>query len=355
MWSDKIFGCLPAMVVCSLILISSCAPAEKETAQPKVGPEKQEPKAATKGPARFALKFTPGDSATYRVTTETERNFKLEGPLPDNVSKQGREYHRAELTFNQQIQSINDKGNAIAEITIKSLKYSSYFIIKEKRVIEFDSSRDMDPNNPLAKLIGQNYTIEIAPTSEVVEVSDVNQVRSVVEGESSVNKKALALLLTEMIKDRHGTIVLPDANENQLRQGDNWRNIKSFPFYFKDKNAYLGSKSYEKVYTLKEVKDVNNRQIAIIDMSTIPTSKTAKQVHKEQTARDLSERFDSTGTYTGRLEFDLTSGKIEKYFEKLQLEWLHVDPNPSTGRAGEEQPAALRLGAIRSYNLERID
>lgn len=355
MRSDKIFSCLSAMIACLLIFLGGCAPAEKQTIQSKIGLEKQEPKSETKEPARLALKFTPGDSTTYRVMTQTQRSFKLEGPLPDNANKQGSEYHRVELTFNQQIQSINDKGNAIAKITIKGLKYSSCFKIKQERVIEFDSATDTDPNNPLAKLIGQNYMIEIAPTSEVIEVNDVNQLRDTVEGESSVNKKALALLLTETIRDRHGTVILPDANENQLREVDNWRNIKSFPFYFKGKSAYLGSKSYEKVYTLKEVIDANNHQIAIIDMNTIPTTKMAKQLHKELTATDLSQRFDSTGTYSGRLEFDLTSGKIAKYFEKLQLEWLHVDPNPSTGQAGRTQPAALRLGAVRSYKLERID
>jgi len=344
MMSSKTFGFLRATVVCLLILIGSCAPAGKEITAAKVRVEK----APAPEAVRLALKFAPQDSTSYKATTEEELSFKYEGTLPTNAdSSQGRSCKKTELTFTEQIQSIDDKGNAVVKITIEDLKYSS--IIKDKTVLDFDKSKNNQPTTPLARLIGQSYTIEIAPTGQVVRIIDVNQAQAAVDGPAAGNETALAMVSQQTIKDRHGTLVLPAADQNQLHTGGNWSNTRSFSFKF------MGSKSYERVYTLKEVKDANNHRTAIVDMSAIPTSKMAEQLHKEHTSTDLSGKFDSTGTYTGRLEFDLTAGKVKKYIEKVQLEWVAVDPYPRTGREREEGPAAMRLGAARLYTLEKID
>jgi hypothetical protein len=75
-------------------------------------------------------------------------------------------------------------------------------------------------------------------------------------------------------------------------------------------------------------------------------------MHEEQRAAGIfSQMFDNTETYTGQLEMDLTNGKVEKNYEKLLTEWLIVDPNPK----GDEQPAALRMTAIRFNSIEKID
>ena len=334
MRSGKIFYFSIALIVCLLILIGGCAPTRREAAVPQT--------------ALIALKLVPQDSTKYRVTTEAQRTVKWDGPLPNDVdSRQNRKCTKAEFIFTEQIQSSDDKGNAVAKITLEDLKYSS--TIKGNTALDFDSSRDKTSNNPFAKLVGKSYTIEIAPTGEVIKVIDVNEALAAVKGQSSDNEMVLALLSPEAIKERHGVIVLPPTGKNQLRIGDNWSDIKTFSFRF------MGSKSYEKIYTVKEIKDANNHWIAVVDMNAIPSTKMAEQLHKEQTAASLSETFDSTGAYTGSLEFDLTAGKIEKYLEKLQLEWIAVDPNPSTGRKVQQEPAALRLGAIRSYSLEKID
>ena len=45
--------------------------------------------------------------------------------------------------------------------------------------------------------------------------------------------------------------------------------------------------------------------------------------------------------------------KVKKYVEKLQLEWLAVDP--MAGRKDDKEPAAVRMSATRFYSLEKID
>ena len=362
MMSDKIFGWLApplrgtglvTVVICSLLLTAGCAPLAEEAAKPEVEPKEEKPKVVVKEvkpeeekpTVELALKFTPQDSTTYKLTMEAQRRIEWEGPMPDEaVFKGGQTGNKIEMTFTRQIQSVDDKGNAVAEITIKGLKYLS--IIRDNTVLDFDSSREKDKNSPMANLIGQSYTIKIAPTGKVTEVIDVKQAQAAFKGSSSADKAALTLLRPNVIKERHGTLVLPDADKNQLRTGGKWSSIKTFSF------GMMGSKSYEKIYTLKEIKDTNGRRIIIVEMNAIPTSDTAEQLDKEGIS-GLSKMFDNIETYTGRLKLDLTTGKIEKYLEKLQSEWIAVDP--LAGQKDDKEPAALKMTAIRLYRLEKID
>jgi len=338
----RIFSWLASTVVCSLLLAAGCAPLGEEVSKPEVELEKQIPEAAAEKVATLALKFSPGDLTTYRVIAESERSIKWEGALPEEPTfKGGRNHNRLEMTFAQEIQSVDDKGNAIAKITVKGLKYSS--IVKDSSDFEFDSSNPKDPNHPLAKLIGQSYTIKIAPTGEVTKVIDVKEARTAARRGSVVPRRALRLLQSEAIKERHGTLVLPDTDKNRLHIGDSWSSTKTFDF------GLMGGESHEKIYLLNKIKDQDNRQVAIIKMNAIPASETTK----EQTTAELLKGFDNTKTYTGELELDLTTGKIKKYLEKLQSEWLIAFPSAEQ-EAGQE-PVVLTMSATRFYSLEKID
>jgi hypothetical protein len=306
-------------VVCLLALVAGCAPS-----------------------ATVALKFSPKDSTTYRVITETERSIKWEGSVPKEPTFEGgRTYDRREWTFTQEIQSVDDKGNAVAKITVKGLKYSS--IVKDRPDFEFDSSKPKDPHHPLAMLIGQSYTIKIAPSGEVIEVIDTKEAEKAARKGSVPPRVALRMLHGETIKERHGTLLLPDTDKNQLHIGDNWSVAKTFSF------GMLGSESYEKIYTLNKIKDRDNRKVAIVEMNAIPASETAKG----QTAFDFSENFDNTKTYTGELELDLTAGKIKEYLENLQSEWIVALPSAEQG--ANKEPAVLTMTDTRLYHLEKID
>jgi len=369
----KISSWLASAVVCSLLLAAGCAPLGEKVAKPEVGLEEQMPEAAAEEvvtpvaeePAKpevgleeqvpevvaeeaatLALKFTPQDLTTYRVITETQRSVKWEGPLlKEPIFKGGRKLSRLEMTFTQQIQSTDDEGNAIVKITVEELKYSS--LVEDRPVLDFDSSKPKDPNHPLALLIGQGYTIKIAPTGEVTEVIEVKEARVAVGRGSSVPRTALRLLRSGAIKERHGLLTLPVTEENRLRTGDNWSDTKTFSF------GEMGSKSYEKIYTMKEIKDVDGRQIAVVEMNAIPASEMAEQLYKEDAASGLSETFDSTGTYTGQLKLDLTTGKVEKYLEKLETEWIAAFP--SAEQEDDKEPTVLIMSDTRLYSLEKID
>ena len=115
----------------------------------------------------------------------------------------------------------------------------------------------------------------------------------------------------------------------------------------------MGSQSFERIYTLKEVQDVGNRKIAVVEMDAVPSTEMAEELHKQQEIAGLSRMFDNKGTLQGALKLDLNSGKVRDCHEKLRTEWLVVDP--AAGQKPDEEPAAVRMIATRLYQLEQID
>jgi len=361
MMSNKICRFTAGAVVFLLLLAAGCTPADKEIAKTSVGPEKAvvtkvEPKktvetkvepAEQKPTVKLALKFTPGETTTYKLTTQVQKSVLWEGPLPDkpDAFKGGHTGNKIEMAFAQQIKSVGDNGSAAAEITIKGLKY--FARVKDNVVLDFDSSREKDRNNPLSNLIGQSYTIEITPWGQVSKVIDISRAQAAVKGGTSAHRVARALLLAGVIKERHTIPALPPGNKSELKKGDNWSSIKSFDF------TLMGSKSYEKIYKLKGIKDAGNKQLALVEMYAIPSSEGAKELHKEKGGGFFSKLFDNTEEYTGELKLDLSAGKVENCIEKLKSEWLAVDPAPVQN--DKKEPAALRMTALRLYQIERID
>ena len=345
----RIFGFAANFVLFVLLLTAGCTKLAEEPAQTKVEPQKAAPakvESEEQEPTvKLALKFTPDDSTTYKVTTDADNSLIWEGTDPNKPKgfTGGHTGRKIEITFTQQIQSTDDKGNAVAKITIKQLKY--LVTVKNDITMDFDSSRQEDRQNPLSKLIGQSYTIEITASGQVSKLIDANDARAAVKGDSSANKTAANLLSLGAITERHTITALPAADKNQLLTGENWSSIKSFSF------TMMGSKAYEKIYTLKEIKDVDNRRIAIARMEAVPSAEYAKELHKEQSATFFSSMSDNIETYTGELKLDLTDGKVEECRENLTSEWVIVDPNPKENK----QPAALKMTAVRSYSIEKID
>src|SRR4030042_443883 len=251
MMSKKIFSWLTIIVICALLINTGCTPPAEDTTKLQVPPEEEKPKIAPeqekpqveevgkpkvvveetkpeeKPAVELALKFTPGDTTTYKFTQQARRSIKWEGPsTDDNVFRGGQTSSKIQRTFTQQIKSVNDNGNAVAMITIKDLK--SLSIVRENPVIDFERAREKDQNHTLAKLIGQSYTIEMTPAGEVSEIIDTNQPAAAVRGAASIQQMALALFTPDSIKERHSIPAMPPADRGRLITGDNWSSIKNF-------------------------------------------------------------------------------------------------------------------------------
>jgi len=289
------------------------------------------------------MKFVKGDSAAYKLTTQRERSVTVEGQQKDNAEvKGGINNDLVELIYTQDIQDVNDNGYASAKITIKQIKCLSVY--KDSKTIDFDSAKQAEPNNPLAKLVGQSYIIKLTPSGEVLNLPDTGKIMETITGNSPESKVAQNLIRPDAIKERHTIQALPVSSKNKLQSGNSWSITQNFSF------DMMGTKTYEKVYTLKEVEKAG-KQMAVVEMKAIPGA-SAEQRQQEQASSALSKMFDSTEKYTGRLELDLASGKIARYSENLQIDWLVV--NPEAKNDGKE-PSALKMIAIISYDLEKIN
>jgi hypothetical protein len=148
----------------------------------------------------------------------------------------------------------------------------------------------------------------------------------------------------DSIIERHSTIQLPGQGHEMLKPGDKWSSIKTFAF------GKMGLKSYEKIYTLKGLRN-DGREIAVIDMDAIPTSEVEPKFAGRKAEEGMSQRFDSKESYTGAGEFDVQAGRIENYRENLNAAWTVVLP---TKQSETSEPVVLDMSAERGYSIERI-
>ena len=336
----KICGFAAIAVICVLLLATGCADQAEDTIQTEVKPQEQKPT------VQPALKSAPADRITYKVTTDRERGVIWEGPLKNKPRSfvGGHSGNKIELTFTRQTLSVDSEGSTVVKITINTLKYLAK--IRDKIALDFDSSRETDLDNPLSKLIGQSYTIELTASGEVSNIIDANDARAAVAGSSISNARATQLLSTQEITEHHSFPALPAGDKGKLLPGTSWSNIKTFSF------GPMGSKSFERIFEIKEISETDGRQIVVAQMNAVPSAAKAKELYKEQSTGVFSSMFDNTETYTGKLWLDLTSGQIEKYTEEFKSDWVAVDP---LATKQETEPDMLRMTATRIHRIERID
>lgn len=288
-----------------------------------------------------ALSFKPKDAADYKVVTVAKDGISFAGSLKGNPDFMDRmKEHEIEIVFTQEIESVDSSGNAAARITIRQLKYTS-----NEPAIEFDSAGGA--GGVFSRLIGQSYRIQLAPNGAVLKVIDAEEIREAVKGGSTEAKAAMALVSTSTIKQRHGSLILSDAEQGSLAVGQTWSSLESFNF------GLMGTKAYERVYTLNEIAQSNGGQVGIVAMEAIPSVEQAEELHKQDAQVGMLERFDATDSYIGKLEMDLISGEVLKYSEQLTSQWLAIDPEADTG--SEQEPDSLTMKAMRSYSIEKLN
>ncbi len=119
--SGKIIIRLSAVVVALSVIFAGC------------GPETDTAKSGLSSKADLSLTFSTGDSTMYKVAVKGIKDFKFEQPSLEKL-KEEQTGSTIELKFLQEIESVDNNGNAVAKITIKGLKY----LVKNKSGVVFD-------------------------------------------------------------------------------------------------------------------------------------------------------------------------------------------------------------------------
>lgn len=296
----------------------------------------------SKPPVDLTLRFSPGAAATYKITVEQGKSVAWQGAASTRPAgfEDGRTDNRSEMTFGQQVVSVDPVGDAVVKITIQGLKYFNR--VHNKAGLDFDSTRPADQENPLAKLIGQSYQIKLSRRGDVLGIVEVSQARSAVPPSSPAFAMVQRLLSEEAIKERHTVPALAALAGGQARPGQSWSSEKSFSF------SWMGSKSFERIYTLREVSASDGGRLAVVEMKAIPA---AGPSQGPQAMGAFAGIADNTSNYEGRFVFELENGRVREYSEQMGTEWVVPDPEAIQGKA---DPAAVKMAASWLRRVELV-
>ncbi len=290
------------------------------------------------------LNLAPQSETVYKVVKETGKDYSFVQPSISKT-KQRRTVGRVEMVFAQRVESVDTSGNAIADITIKELKCVSEDA--QGKSLDFDSTVESGKSDPFYALISQSYKIKIAPNGKV-EVVDAKAARGVVKGEGSAQKLARRLLSDGEIAKRHQVLALMDAGKALCKKGDKWSTIAATPA------GMLMPKSFEKIYTVTDVKEQNGQRIATVTMNAEPSSKRTAEVTPEETKMGaFAKMFEEDDNYAGKMILNLTTGEIDSYQELLKAEWLAVEA-PRGQQKSDKDPDQLTMGFWNLYSIEKI-
>ncbi|MGB7581060.1 MAG: hypothetical protein WBL85_01245 [Sedimentisphaerales bacterium] len=341
MTTKGVFRGLVVAAICCGVFAWGCEK-QAQTGQAEAKSSAQPQKQAN-GQVKIALKSTVGELDKYKITTVARRTTKWQGPVPNKAAfDESFSEERVEMAVTRRIQTVDANGVATAKVSIDRLK--CFFTSKGQTTVDFDSTRNSDSKNPLIQLIGETYTIEFNPQNIVSFVDDLPPVTTMMKGETVSDKEGREIVLPDSIIERHSTIQLPKQGQEMLKPGGKWSSIKTFVF------GKMGIKSYEKIYTLKELRN-DGREIAVIDMNAIPTSEVEPRYTGMKAEEGASQKFDSKELYTGAGEFDVKAGRIENYNENLQATWTVALP---AKQGDTSEPVVLNMSAERGYSVERI-
>lgn len=293
--------------------------------------------------AEMKLNLSPERETVYKVVMETGKDYAFVQPSV-NKTKERRTVGRLEMVFSQKVESADQQG-AVADITIKELRYLSED--SKGQVIDFDSTAEAGKSDPLFALVGQSYKIKIASNGSV-EVIDVGAAREAIKEESSAKKIANRLFSDEEIAKRHQVLALIDVKKTLCKKGDTWSTVAASPA------GMLKQKSFEKVYTLTDIKKRNGDDVAFVTMNAVPSLKRAATApEKESAASFFANMFDEKDNYTGKMVLNLTTGEIDSYEEVLKAEWVAVEPPEE--QKSDKGPDQLTMGFSSLYSIEKVD
>ncbi len=293
--------------------------------------------------AEMKLNLAPKSETVYKVVTGSSKDYQFVQPSI-NKTKERHTSGSVEMVFSQKVESVDQQGSVTVNITIKQLKYLSKSSEGVKE--DFDSQREQDKSNPLAKLVGASYKIKISPSGGV-EVLDASAARSILKGDDLAGTVAVRLFSDEEMARRHQVMALFDAGKGSYKKGDKWSTLATSP------QGTLAPKTFEKVYTLTDVKEKDGQKIATVEMNAVPSSKRLDDQKKEQAMNLFANMFDEKNSYTGKMVINLTTGVIDSYQETFKADWLAAE-------SGEEQksnqgPDQLTMSFTQVYSIEKVN
>ena len=282
----------------------------------------------------LSLNFSPEDTASYKSVSEVIKDFRFEQP---NLGKLREEQTKntVEMNFTQTIESVDADGNATANITIDSLAVN--IISKNEVRLAFDSSKDT--SNPLAKLIGKSYKIQITPAGDVTVLDAAKALAAVPSGYE--NKVAKGILDNDSIIQRHQVLALPKEASSNLSVGKSWSQVVASP------PGLLAPKSYKKTYTLSSISGNN----ATVSMVAAEDSEPVKGAAAGMGM--FAKMFDNEDDYNGSMTLNQETGALISSEETLVSTYI-AQEMPEKGDPSKG-PDTLTMQFTHTIKIEKLN
>jgi hypothetical protein len=272
----------------------------------------------------------PDKSDTYVATLKAYKDYEFNQPsMKKAINKHAGV--TSKINFTQELTELEQKGWANAKVTVNELFYKAVDKDGEKYI--FDSTDEKYASNKLNNLIGKTYTIKMGP-EEQIQVIDVGSVYSAVSAGTEA-KIARGLFKKERIQERHKLTKMPEEITKKVRPGQTWTKVEDSP------SGLLMSKKYQKRYTVEEVKGGRK---AIVSIDALP-----QQKDTDYQISEIQEMIDTEDDFSGKMTFDIRTGKVENYYEKLNVTYTAIGQNDK-----EAPPDTLILGFSHEMRLEKI-
>lgn len=287
----------------------------------------------------ISLKFVPQETAMYKSTTDVIKDYRFEQPTLGKLTEQQTK-NTVVMEYSQDVQSVDESGNAALKITIDQLKID--IINKNDPQLSFDSQNEADKNAPLAKLIGQSYTIRMTPSGNV-EALDTKEAMAAVT--AAYEKKIVKNILDpKNIVARHEIPSIPNDPAMTLSVKSSWTEVVPSP------PGLLAPKSYDKVYTVSDMKD----NTATVRMVGTESTQPAENSFSSAGGMGMfAKMFDNKDDYTGSMQIDIATGQVLNFEETLVSSYV-AQEMPENGDP-EKGPDTLTMRFTNHVKLEKLN
>ncbi len=287
----------------------------------------------------LSLRFEPQSSQAYLVTTDVIRDFRFEQPTTGKLREE-QTRTLVEFGFTQTVSDVDEEGIATIAVVVDSI--TAHVTNKSEDRLVFDSANPEHQTNPLARLIGQRYTVQVSPRGKVVAFDTTEANRAVTTGFEA--RLAERMFNEDGIKERHEIPAMWDAGPGTASVNQTWTQTVGSP------PGVLAPKNYIKTYSFAGVQTRNGQPVAVINMTAREDADpVASQVSDGMGM--FARMFDSSDDYTGTLLLDVSTGTVLEYDETLVSTYLAQEM--PTNADPEKGPDTLTMRFTRRVAMQR--
>jgi len=245
------------------------------------------------------------------------------------------------MVLTEKVRAIDDLGSATVDVTIDAL---SYRVTGGQTTVDYDGEREGQAVSALADLLGQTYTILKTPGGGIRGVVNSGRAKAELDPNKPDFDLAQLFFSDPAITERHTVGPMASNSDPKLVPGQAWIETQRYDF------GQMGARTFDKVYTYRGIQRESGSSLALVEMSAIPSTRSAQQDHEAAQPLPFAADFADEYEFTGRMTLDTETGILDHYSESLEMRWAGIDPQADPADAS---PASVHMTARQRFAYER--